>query len=352
MNKILEQIIQKIENRKSLDNLIDTYMHLAHKPVENYPHGVPIYFDNKLVEQNTDIRGTSLVDTKAIKSRFHCLPLDLDKAIEDNGVAVLSPSVDITHDSISPLHSSFEAIKTTDDINIEYNEELIPTNNKVICDADILSLRLAIETQNERLERLERAIERLAENGERSNTQPRSEVNRIIQLYDQTPNKITIQYFLNTGKKIPPRVKLELRHKVRDINGKPYYPTYQTIYGNCYKDYGISKFDKFSKFSINDVFCDDMKPLREFISDARSALTETDDMIGTFFYDVDTTEIFLDAYVVINKTDGWGKLFLYNGNEFSEEAFEFATSKARAGSKCPDGIYTINHDKITNMLGL
>ena len=335
-NRILDEIKTRIAEREhaALMCEADIATTPTHQQVDQL---------NTSDNNNIDVQ---VGDNRSMESRFHCLLLSSLNPIEDNGVAVLSPSVDITDEPISPLRFPSEAIKTTEDINLIFHKELIRL------DTDISSLRGAIENQSERFERLERWIERLVENGDRRDTRSRNDVNRILQLYDQIPNKITIQYFLNTGKKIPPRVKIELRNKVRDSNGKPYYPAYQTLYGNCYDDFGISKFDKFSKYSINSDFGDDTKPIQNFISDVRSAFTDNKDMLGTFFYDVDTTEIFLHAYAVINKAEGWGKLFLYDGSDFVEDAFEFAASKAKDRSKSPDGIYTINQNNIAEMLGM
>ena len=359
MNKILEQIIQKIETKKAATDSIQTNTNTDYKSVEIISTDEFIYLDNQLDQRSSNFVCDTHNEMKATNSRFHCLPLDLDKTKEDNGVAVLSPSVDITNDLISPLRSSHEAIKTTDDNNIENNEDLISTDKKDIYDVDVLSLRLAIETQNERLERLERAIERLdnsivilAENLGRSNAGSKISAKRILQLDEQLPDKITIQYFSNTGRTVPPRVKLELQHKQLDKNGKPYYTVYQKLYGDCYKDFGRTKLDKFMGYAINYDYRSHIEPLQDFVHRMTRDLEKETECLGAFLYEKDTIEIFYHAYIIINIAQCHGNIFLYDGNDFAEEAFAFAPSKAKDGPKSPDGIYIMNKNKISELLGL
>ena len=354
MNTIYEQVNAQAALDVQLATNIQPDHHLDCSSIEVDQLNIDDSIDTKATCQNDETH--THVDKRSMKSRFHCLPLVLLKTKKDNGVAVSSTSVDITHEPMSSLRFSSEAMEAmkSDKKGNGYihQKEINTTKEKAMNEVDFSSWPVAVEGLNDRLERLERAIIQLAENGAQPRIPPRDDRDRVIQLYDRIPNKITIQYFLNTGKKILPRIKLELRHKVRDSNGKPYYPAYQTLYGNCYSDYGRTKLDKFTKYSINYEHIDQISPLRDFVSRAIRELDGENDYLGTFFYEPDTTEIFPHAYVLFNKNDQYGKLFLFNGENFIGEEFEFTKSKAKEGVKSPDGIYTINQDRISDMLGL
>ncbi len=302
---------------------------------------------NKCIDMNVD----NMCDEESMKSLHHCLNcLNCinGKSIEDNGIAISSTlSVSENHE---PMESSIISLRSPSSKTIKLDE---CNHNSLITKSiedNIMGagFERALCEQGERIDRLEKSIDRLIGHFETQNstTGQIQASERLIQFDDKIPHKITIQYFLNEGTKLPPRVKMELRHKVRDGNGKPYYKAYETVFGNCYKDFGLNKLDKFSGLIINSANSDDIFELRKLVKTARDTFTDDKDMIGTFFYDVETSEVFTNAYIIIDKTELYGKLFINGGTKFVAEYLEFITPKSAGQTKSSDGIYTINKDRV------
>ena len=306
------------------------------------------------------------IDKRSMDRRCHCLHcLSMDKTKEDNGTAISSTSVDINRDHINDdtcLHRQSDHLNILEYNSLSHEVKVIGDTDKVYSDYGPEVLMRAIERQNSRLEaaieqmnsrteRIETAIERLFDHItdiEQARDTNNSE-DGIIQFSDQIPHKITVQYFLNDGKKTPPRIKLELREMVRDVNKKPYYKAYQTVYGTCYRDFGRTKIDQLLKLSVNERYADEISLLRSLVSSSYRRLSDDIDMIGTFFYDKDTNEIFTGAFMIINKADELGRIFIHNGVDFSDVDFEFNPSKSKGKPKGADGIYTINQDIINGI---
>ena len=305
-------------------------------------------------------------DKGSMDRRCHCLHcLSMDKTKEDNGTAISSTSVDINRDHIydgTCLLLQSDHMNKSNEKTSSHEIDVISDTDKVYSDYGPAVLMRAIERQNSRLEaaieqmnsrteRIEAVIERLLDHitdREQSCDKNHFEYG-IIQFFDQIPHKITVQYFLNDGKKTPPRIKLELREMVRDANKKPYYKAYQTVYGTCYRDFGRTKIDQLLKLSVNERYADEISLLRSLVSSSYRRLSDDSDMIGTFFYDIDTNEIFTGAFMLINKTDKLGRIFIHNGVDFSNVDFEFKPSKSTGKLKGADCIYTINQDIINGI---
>ncbi len=309
---------------------------------------------NELDDRYFDIDVDKVCDEGSMESLHHCLNClnrKEEKTKEDNGTAISSTLwVSENHEPIESQSFSLRIPSSKAILEDKGNDNT--ANTKSIGENMIgTGFERALCEQGERIDKLEKSIDRLIGHFEATNSTsaPIQASERLIQFDDKIPHKITIQYFLNEGSKTPPRVKMELRHKVRDGNGKPYYKAYQTVFGNCYKDLGLNKFDKMSSLIINHIHVDELDNLRKLINDAKKAFIDDKDMIGTFFYNVETSEIITNAYIIINKTDIYGKLFVNDGARFVAEYLEFITPKSAGQAKSSDGIYTINKDRIEIM---
>jgi len=272
------------------------------------------------------------------------------KAIKGNGVAKDSP---ITGSSGDPLRTQYSLLRSSSSKTMPENQSSQSIKDTISggeVDIGGGSMRRLAE-QEDRLSRLEALVLEIHAFIKKDNTggvdSTDDDVARIIQFTERQPTKVIIQYFLNTGKKAPPRIKLELKHKVRDGNKKAYYKTYQTLFGNCYSDYGLFKLDRMAKLSINGKHDEELQKLRAIISDISRRYSDDGDLIAAYFYNVETSEVFTGAFVIINKVSMVGLGLFYNGRSFVDEDLEFVTSKGTGNPGSSDGYYAINHDRLS-----
>ena len=313
---------------------------------------MPVAPNNKISELDNCFETIDFIDNNcnSDKWRHHYKERQL-KAIKDNGVAKESP---ITGSSDDPLRTQYFLLRSSSSKTMPENQISQSIKNTISgseVDIRLGSMRRLTE-QEERLSRLEALVVEIhALIKKDTNTgitdSAADDVDRIIQFTEKQPTKIIIQYFLNTGKKMPPRIKLELKHKVRDGNKKAYYKTYQTLFGNCYHDYGLFKLDKMAKLSINETHDYEIQKLRDLISDISRRFSDDGDLMATFFYNVDTSEVFSGAFVFVNKVTMSGLALFNNGHSFIDEELEFVSSKGVGNPGSADGYYAINHDRLS-----
>jgi len=340
-NMILEELRAQIANPDNSATIRD------HGAINTHEHDnitpIDTCCDNDFVNDRRLDRGSIVL---------YCLQEKECKSIEDNGVAFPSTSVDVIGEPMEATNFSLRSSSSNAIRNNPINElEYMTTsrNTKSIEEGSIGAVVMrALSEQNGRIDGLERLIERVLDRLDGSGTQNSNAGldNRLIQFTEKVPNKITIQYFVNRGKKVPPRIKLELRHKLRDSNNKPYHPVYQTVFGNCYRDFGLTKLDKLARLTINEQHADDINELRNNIEWMNEHFTNDGDLLGTFFYCIETSEVFCGAYVLVDKTTNDGVISLYNGTKFVDHEIEFKPSKSSGTAKGSDGVYTINQDII------
>ncbi len=307
------------------------------------------------INQNTDteycFESIDFIDHNgnADNRRHHYKEKQL-KAIKGNGVAMDSP---ITGSSDDPLRTQYSVLRTPSSKSIS-EDQISQSVKDTILGGEIgigLGSMRRLDEQDGRLSRLEALVceihDLIMKDSSAGTDKADADITRIIQFKEKQPTKIIIQYFLNTGKKMPPRIKLELKHKVKDGNKKAYYKTYQTLFGNCYHDYGLFKLDKMSKLSINETHEYEIQKLRDLISDISRRFSDDGDLMATFFYNVETSEVLTGAFVFVNKITMDGLALFYNGRSFIDEELEFVSSKGVGNPGSADGYYAINHDRIS-----
>ena len=312
---------------------------------------MPIAPNNEILEPDDCFETIDFIDNDGDGDlwRHHYKERQL-KAIKGNGVAKESP---ITGSSGDPLRTQYSLLRSPSSKAMPENQIIQSIKDTILggeVDIGAGSMR-RLDEQDGRLTRLEALVLEIHSIIKKDNTggadSAADDVDRIIQFDERQPTKIIIQYFLNTGKKMPPRIKLELKHKVRDGNKKAYYKTYQTLFGNCYHDFGLFKLDKMAKLSINGKHEYEIQKLRSLISDINRRFSDDGNLMATFFYNVETSEIFTSAFVFVNKITMAGLALFYNGRSFVDEELEFVSSKGVGNPGSADGYYAINHDRIS-----
>ena len=102
-----------------------------------------------------------------------------------------------------------------------------------------------------------------------------------------------------------------------------------------------------AKLLINETHDYEIQKLRDIISDISRRFSDDGDLMATFFYNVETSEVFTGAFVFVNKTTMAGLALFYNGRTFIDEELEFVSSKGVGNPGSADGYYAINHDRIS-----
>ena len=102
-----------------------------------------------------------------------------------------------------------------------------------------------------------------------------------------------------------------------------------------------------AKLSINGKHEYEIQKLRSLISDINRRFSDDGNLMATFFYNVETSEIFTSAFVFVNKITMAGLALFYNGRSFVDEELEFVSSKGVGNPGSADGYYAINHDRIS-----
>ena len=263
------------------------------------------------------------------------------------GVANWSLDRDLNHDAEeinNSLRLSSKAINA-----MEAKSAIQSTTNKTTVDgvmADVLMGEISdLREQVAQLRQaVDMALDAMSNGGDKATT---GDDDRIIQLADRTPDKMTLQVFLNEGRKIPPNLKLELRERARDKNGKSYYSPYQKLYAKCLPDFGRGRLDKFANMPINQHDgnkMDGMRNLIEVICD-----NFDDDYIGGFFYDKDRGEVFWDMAAIFSRSKMTGYILVDTGEKYQNIKISFAASKSTGTERGANGIYHINSDKIAEI---
>ncbi len=289
-------------------------------------------------------------------SRSHLLIEEECNVMKDNGVAIWSPEGDQHHDRTEGNAFGFQPPPSSKSILETKSNQLISrieansTKESELVDRgqfqppDDGDVRYRLNQMEGHIKTLTAAVHQLC--GYKSETSSDDRDQGVFQFDDKKPAQIEVQYFLNEGKKEKPVVKLFFKHRSKDRSGKSYFKTYQTLFGRCYDDYGISNLDKISSLMVNQPHAHAITELRRFIKSASRRLDYVGSVIATYFYDKDTKEVMCGLYAVIFMGTDYGALYFEVDGEFVEEIVEFQGPRRKSEKQGSDGIYYVNARRI------
>ncbi|MEI7607248.1 MAG: hypothetical protein WCJ64_07675 [Rhodospirillaceae bacterium] len=328
--------------------------------------GIKAATSHQITDTNTENQLENFVDhcggSVAMKWLDHCLNClhCLSGAEGNNGIADLSPNrLDLNEtDKGNILLRLPKAINQTEgNARFSYPRAdfyfVAPSERTedIVMGAVLMG---ALAEQDARIARIEARFDELADMltaRTEPEPEPTPDFDRLVQLTEKTPDKITIQFFKNEKKKnMMPIAKLEFHNRVYDKNGKGYYNKYQSVHCKCYQDMGRARAEALMRCKINEVHKNALDDMWDLTSRLHKTFLDDPDAIGGVFYSAKTSEVLLGAVFVIHIDDNSATIYICGDGAIKRFDFNFEASKAANTKSGADSIYQMNSDTVDTLL--